>query len=111
MQMRVGIRGWGVAVSEMPKMGWERAGEREEEGVGVHGCLDRSKVSQRAASFQLVYLTACFEVSKRKESNLSAGSRAAPICHLSSRLSAAAAATVAARRRCQEIEPRLLYST
>lgn len=63
MQMRVGKAG---GVSEMPKMGLERAGEREREEVGVHDGLDMSKVSQRAASSQLVYLSACFAVSKRK---------------------------------------------
>lgn len=50
----------------MPKMGLERAGEREREEAGVHDGLDMSKVSLRAASSQLVYLTACFAVSKRK---------------------------------------------
>lgn len=63
MQMRVGKAG---GVSEMPKMGLERAGEREREEVGVHDGHDMSKVSPRAASSQLVYLSACFAVSKRK---------------------------------------------
>lgn len=96
MQMRVGKGGGVGGVSEMPKMGLERAGEKEREEVGVHDGLDMSKVSLRAANSQLVYLTACFAVSKRKQLNLWAGSRAVPNCHLPSRLSAAAATAVAA---------------
>lgn len=65
MQMRVGKGG---DVSEMPKMGLERAaGERKSKEVDVHDGLNTSEVSSGAASSQLVYLLACFAVSKKKE--------------------------------------------
>lgn len=54
----------------MPKMGLEKAaggGERKSKEVGVHDGLNTSEVSSREASFQLVYLLACFAVSKRKQ--------------------------------------------
>lgn len=71
----------------MPKMGLERAaGERKSKEVDVHDGLNTSEVSSGAASSQLVYLLACFAVSKKKElkKKISTGSQAVPICHLSS---------------------------
>lgn len=80
--------GKGGDVSEMPKMGLEKAaiGGRKSKEVDVHDGLNTSEVSSGEASFQLVYLLACFAISKRKQlkKKISIGSQAVPICHLPS---------------------------
>lgn len=65
MQMRVGKEG---ISRKCLKWDWRgRRGERKSKEVGVHDGLNTSEVSSGAASSQLVYLLACFAVSKRKE--------------------------------------------
>lgn len=65
MQMRVGKGGMS---RKCPKWGWRgRRGGRKSKEVDVHDGLNTSEVSSGAASSQLVYLLACFAVSKKKE--------------------------------------------
>lgn len=87
MQMRVGKGGMS---RKCPKWGWRRrreVGGRKSKEVGVHDGQNTSEVSSGEASFQLVYLLACFALSKGKQFfffKIPIGSQAVPICHLPS---------------------------
>lgn len=99
MQMRVGKGGMS---RKCPKWGWRKRREerRRSKEVGVHDSLNTSEVSSGEASFQLVYLLACFALSKGKQLKKNPiGSQAVPICHLpsSALLSFASAAAICHR--------------